>query len=309
MIRFPNRLFFTCATVLVCALGSCTKPGTGQKKRPSLKKLVGRKYVEYRREFDNGKSFNYFGFQLEPEWVMHFLSEDSVEIYSPSRRKYLHYKIYFDHDSVFNMAREWLRIKTISEDSLAFQLLQVQDRAISRERSNVYMRFYSESYIRTRLKVDPELLKRPSKADTGYIRGLAAKANRNPGNIDSSFAARQPVEFVSRTSAINVSRTSGTGDYIKRSRADVYLYPEYYISIRGAYKDFDYSFSVLVDDKGEIRLGNFLTSEEFRASRRKVLEGIIKVYLQRYLIVKPGTTLGIPHTSELTIHLKGRQKD
>jgi hypothetical protein len=44
---------------------------------------------------------------------------------------------------------------------------------------------------------------------------------------------------------------------------------------------------------------------EYYEVRKKVLEGIIEVYLQNLLVVKPGTTLGIPHASLITVSVKG----
>jgi hypothetical protein len=48
-----------------------------------------------------------------------------------------------------------------------------------------------------------------------------------------------------------------------------------------------------------------VTSDEFVESRKKVLEGIINVYLKNLLTIKPGTTLGIPHTSLIMLRVRG----
>lgn len=292
---------------VMLALASCKSKGAQEAiLRPSFKAAIGTQYTEVRREFDNGISFSEYGFQQEPEWILQFLSEDSVKIYSPFEKKFLHYPVYFDHDSVFNMAREWVRLKHVDKDSLVFQLLQVEDKAVLKERSNVYMRFYSQPYLKT-INADPKILQKPSKKDTLYIKALIAKANRNSDNTDSAFAARIPAEFKSTTPAITLKKSHGAADPLNPSPADAYLNPEYSISIEGAYKDFNHSFTVLVDQNGKIHLGSFNIDEEFRESRTRVLKGIIDVYLQKYLKVTPGSTLGMPHTSEIMIYLKGRK--
>ncbi|WP_207426324.1 hypothetical protein [Pedobacter sp. SYSU D00535] len=289
-------------SILFYACGS--KKGSGNE-RPSLKEVVGIKYIEVRREFDTGFSFNEFGFQQVPEWTMKFFSEDSVMIYSPKRKRYLHYLVHFDHDSVYNIAREWVRMKTISKDSLVFQLLEVEGKEISRDRSNVLMKFYSEEYLASR-GLDTAILRRPNKKDSAFVRSRALRASRNPGNLDSAFAARSPVHLESLSPDISVQKSHGEGDELNPSAADEYLYPEYRIEINGAWKNFDYKFTVLVDQNGKLHLGNFLVSDEFRASRKRVLEGIIKLYLEKYLRITPGNTLGVPHTSEVLFYVKGR---
>lgn len=284
---------------------ACSRKGNSVKK-PSLIIAPGIEYSEVRREFDNGLSFNSYGFQQEPAWIMQFLSEDSVKIYSPFEKKFLHYPIYFDHDSVFNIAREWLRLKHISKDSMIFQLLQVENKVVSKDRSNVLMKFYSDAYLK-KMKFDLAALQRPSSKDTLYIQTLIAKTNRNPDNSDSSFAARNPVKLISKTPAITIKQSSGTVNPLDPSTADIYLNPEYSITINGAYKDFTHNFTVLVDEKGKMHLGKFNIDEEFRESRTKVLKGIIDVYLHRYLQIIPGSTLGMPHTSEIMLYLKGKK--
>ena len=54
-------------------------------------------------------------------------------------------------------------------------------------------------------------------------------------------------------------------------------------------------------------VGKFITSPEFEESRKKVLQGIIDVYLQNWMEIKPGTTLGMPHSTLIMLHVKGVQ--
>jgi hypothetical protein len=46
---------------------------------------------------------------------------------------------------------------------------------------------------------------------------------------------------------------------------------------------------------------------EFLESKTKVAKGIIDVYLRNTLSIKPGSTLGFPHTSLINLHIIGRK--
>lgn len=294
---------------LLLILFSCTfilcKPTPRESTKTSLQEIVGITFIETRREFDTGYSFSGSGFQQVPEWVLYFLPGDSVKIYSPFEKKYIFYPIYFDHKNVVNFAREWLRIKYAGKDSLVLQLLNVQAKKINRERSNVYMKFYSENYIKNVLHADPDSLKRPTRKDTLFIQAKVQKANRYPYVSDSVFSARNPVQFVSRSIDVKVEKVKAS-DNINSSKADDYLYPEYYITINNAHKDFSESYTAFVNQAGQVFVSEFaVLDEEFRESRRRVLQGISDVYLERFLTIIPGNTLGIPHTSEILLHIKG----
>lgn len=296
---------FICLLHLV----SCKNRASKDNEKPSFRDVLGMQYTETHRYFNSGLSFNEQGYQLEPSWKMYLLSDDSLMIFHPQEKVYFHYPIYHDHDSVFNIARHWMRVKTVSKDSLIFQILSVEERKVSKDFSNAYMKFYSYDYLK-RIHADYEQLRRPSKKDTLFILRKAKSANRNPGIRDSAFAARVPVILKSKEPEISVNKVKAEfdpHDLLHTSPSDEYLYPEYTIIINKAYKDFYYTFSVLVDDKGNMKLGKFVTSPEFEASRRRVLEGIIEVYLKRFLDIKPGTTLGTAHTSEITLNVSGKK--
>lgn len=294
-------LFFT----VITAFMSCNPSGSKNEK-PSFKSVEGIKFIEIRREFDTGFSFSKQGFQQVPEWTLYFLPGDSVKIYSPFEKRYIFYPIYYDHGKVLNFAREWLRLIHVNKDSLVLQLLQVQSKEVKKDLSNVYMRFYSENYINNVLHANPDSLRKPTKADTFYIKRLIERANAHPAVSDSLFSARNPVKFESRIKEIAVSKIETPKDDLNYSASDEYLNPEYTISIHKAYKDFAYSFLAFVDDKGKITVGKFAVLEkEFEEPRRKVLQGIIDVYLQRFLTVTPGKTLGIPHATEVMINVTG----
>lgn len=302
LLLFLSANFFSCQQ---------SKP-VYSRPAPSFEKVTGIKFTEVRRAFDTGLAFNEHGFQQEPEWILYFMSKDSVKIYSPFKHRYIHYKVYYDHDSVLNMAREWFRVKKVSADSLVLQLLRVEDKAISKEMSNVFMTFYSDNYLKNVLHANADSLKKPNRKDSLFIRSKAVRANRNPGNIDSAFAARQPVVLASASKILTVKKVNDLDDPVQRLEGNPsysYLYPEYNITINPAYKDFDYSFSVLVDDKGVMRFGmaNMAMMPEFAETKIKVMKGIMSVYLQNLLKITPGKTLGIPHTSLIKLNVVGRK--
>ncbi|WP_069659495.1 hypothetical protein [Arcticibacter eurypsychrophilus] len=302
---FPFLLFIT----LLTALFSCSQQSdSGKKQRPSFKNILGIQFIEVRREFNTGLSFNDQGFQQEPDWKLYFLSEDSVMIYNPVKKVYFHYPVYHDHDSVFNIAREWLRLKEINKDSITFQLLSVDEKKVSQERSNVTMKFYSYTYLKEHLRQDPEKLKHPNRKDSLFIRSKIRRALRNSFNPDSCFAARNPVQFTSTNKNIQVNKVPVEMDkdnLVSSSPSDAYLFPEYSITIHKAYKKFFYTFSVLVDQNGKMRVNKYITSPEFEESRKKVLQGIVDVYLSHYLTLIPGSTLNMFHPSEITLHVRG----
>ena len=86
------------------------------------------------------------------------------------------------------------------------------------------------------------------------------------------------------------------------------MYPEYRVEINKSYRDFRYRFSVIVDVKGNLYVNRIQgVLKEDMPYRKKLLQGIADVYLKNLLYVKPGTTLGIPHSSEITISLAGNK--
>jgi len=274
--------------------------------RPSFTPIVGTDFFEVRRSFDNGLAFDTLGFEQEPIWHLNFISNDSVKIFSPDSNAMLHYSIYYDQDSIFHFGREWFRVRSLAKDSMLLQRLTVVSKHVKEARSNVYMKLYSERFIRDSLKTTIEELREPRPNDTAFIKWRAAIANAHPTVIDSAFAARNPVQLIPRNPNITVKRrVFSESERLNQSAAYAYLYPEYDIVIRKAYKDFYYPFSVLVDGSGHVHLGKFVTSEEFVASRKRVLNGIIDVYLKNLLTIKPGTTLDIPHTSLIMLRVRG----
>ena len=280
---------------------------TAPKTRLSFESIKGIKYEEVKRRFSNGLSFDTLGFQQEPSWIIQFMANDSVMAYSPQKKAMQGFHLHYDHGDVYNFAKEWFRIKSISKDSIVMQRLYVSNKEIAKDiRSDVNLTFYAQDYIKNTLKTTPSVLQRPTARDTAFIRELAGRANRNPAHRDSVFAGRQPVELIPKSKLISVKKISSVDELNGKTPAYDYLYPRYRIVIEKAYKDFGYTFTVLVDENGKMHLGTFSGHiPEYHDVRKKVLEGIISVYLQNLLIIKPGTTLGIPHGSEIALSVKG----
>lgn len=299
---------------LCLALSAChtdtsrhTQQKTSPKTRLSFLPFKGIRYHEVKRRFSNGLSFDSLGFQQEPSWIIQFESNDSILAYSPEKKRMLGFHLLYDHGDVYNFAKEWFRIKSISKDSVLMQRLQVNKREIANDiRSDVNLTFYAENYIRNVLKTSAEVLQRPTSRDSAFIQKRSQTANAHPNNRDSVFAARQPVQLIPKSKLVSVERLSSVDVLNGKTEAYDYLYPSYRVVMHKAYKDFGYTFTVLVDDKGKMSLGTFSGEiPEYHEVRKKVLEGIISVYLQNLFTVKPGTTLGIAHASEITVTIKG----
>lgn len=292
--------------IVLCFSVSCQSAKKG-KDKPSFQSVLGMQYIEVDRFFTNGLSFSPDGYELEPSWKMYLLSDDSIKVFHPQHDTYYNYPIYHDHDSVFNVARHWMRLKTLTKDSIIFQLLSVEDRTISKEFSNAYMRFYSYEYIHAH-HLDVDRMRKPSALDTAFIRAKSLVANRNPDKKDSVFAGRIPVSMTSRVKEITVIKEKGEldpDDLLHKSPSDEYLYPEFTITISKVSKPFNYTFKAYVDEKGKVYLGEFVVSPEFEESRKKILNSIIHGMLEKYLFITPGSTLGIPHSSRISLNVKG----
>lgn len=270
----------------------------------------GTHFTEVRRIFDNGLKFDKRGYQLEPSWDLYFIADDSVLVLSPKTKKYYGFHVYFDHDSIFNMVGVWFKVKNITADSLIFQALKVENKVIldNDEGSKVYLTFYSDPY---RKKHDAGSIKKlglPGTRDTAFIRSRIKRSNTN---MDSSFAAREPVILNSKTLAITVEKVKNESTAIEEiDPSDDYLAPEYNITIHKAYESFDYSFYVFVDDAGKMYYRKSVVPymPEFRATYERIMKAIINGYLKRYLDVTPGKTLGMPHTTSILLNVTGEAK-
>ena len=315
MLNFKTLIYFLAVGLVISACNSTPEKNAKKekKKKEDIKRLdftpiVGIKYHEVTRRFSNGLSFSDIGFQQEPSWIIQFASNDTVKAWSPQKQIMQSFYFMYDHGDVYNFAGEWFRIKGFSKDSIRMQRLQLTNRVIEKDiRSDVFMTYYSEDYLK-KINKTPEELRKPTAADTAFIRKLVARADRNPANADSAFAGRIPVQFIPKSKIISVKKLSTVDRLVGRTESYDYLFPEYRIKIEKAYQDFGYSFTAVVDKHGKIYLNSFRDDmPEYHEQRKKVLEGIIDVYLQNLLIVKPGSTLGIPHSSEITLNVIGKK--
>jgi len=272
--------------------------------------MKGIHYTEVRRIFNTGLVFDKQGYQLAPVWKFHFISDDSVQVFSPRMQKDYGFHIYYDHDLIFNMVDSWLQMLKLTPDSIVFRTLRVNEKReilLNDEGSNVYMTFYSDAYLK---KKNAETVKRmgmPSIKDTTFIRMRSSLANRVP---DSAFSAREPVVMKSTSPYVTAERVIKKEDPLSdMDPAEDYLYPEYNITIHHAYEDFAYSISAYVDGKGGVRFrkSQIPYSHEFEATYDKIIKSIIDGYVARYVNVIPGTTLGIPHTSIIVLNLTGKK--
>lgn len=276
--------------------------------KPSFMPVKGIRYTEVRRAFKNGLSFNNDGYQLEPEWHLSFLSDDSVNIYNPKRKMFVNAPLLFDHDSLFNVAWSWMRLRKLTRDSIIFQVMTVKGRKLLRDSSVVYMTLYADDYIKNKLHTDAATLMRPRRADTLFIQKKAALANKD---TSKAFSAREQAVLTSKTPLLTIKQIDAIAEDDKREgMIQGYMLPEYSITIKKAYDDFKYSFSVRIDADGSL---HFLRSvifvyEEFVASYNRAMRGITDGYLKAYLNVKPGSTLGIPHSSFIIVNVVGTKK-
>lgn len=275
--------------------------------RLDFNSISGITFYEGKRRFSSGLSFNEMGFQQEPSWQIKFKSNDTIEVYSPEEKKMFPFFITYDHGDVYNFAKNYFRIKKISKDSIQFQRLHVSKKEIANDMmSDVHMTLYTKEVIEKKLKTSLEVLQRPTAKDTAYVKELTARANRNPANADSAFAARSPVRFAPLSAMISVEKKDDS-DPVNGITMYNYMFPRYKIVISKAYKDFGFEFSAVVDAKGKIHLGDFgNVIPEHKAARKKTLEAIISVYLQNLLRISPGTTLDIPHPSEIKLVVVGK---
>lgn len=297
--------------LLISSCTSSSKESPKFRGRISFDSIMGIKYYEVKRRFTTGLSFNELGFQQEPTWIIQFKDPDTIQAYSPQKKRMQSFYLHYDHGDVYNFAKEWFRIKKITKDSLVFQRLHLTGREISKDiRSDVNMTWYSEDYIKNTLKTTATELQIPTRADTLYIKQLSEKSNRNPGKLDSAFAGRQPVQFTPLSDMISVQKLSTVDKLSGRTESYDYLFPKYRIDIKRAYDDFGYEFSAVVDEKGRIYLGEFNVSDpQNYEPRKKTLEAIINVYLQNLLKTTPGETLGIQHSSEIKLIVVGKKNN
>lgn len=306
-MRFNKNLQRYTLYILLIAISavynSCkTKPDNNYRNKVTFKPVWGVKYTEVKQRLTNGRSFSKYGYQLEPLWQLTFLSDDTARLYATNTKSFANFRITNDHDSIFHIARSWFRAIKLTRDSLVFQVMKVESKVIYRSESIVYSTLYADDYIKNVLKTTPEKLRLPDRGDSLYVRYMISHPRKNP---DSLFAARNPVVFKSKNPNIKVTKTEVIADVSNNYKTtDAYIRPEYNIVINNAYKDFNYSFTAVVNEKGDIRFGKLLVAN---LNNTDMIQTLIDGYLKPYLDVTPGNTLGIPQSSKVYINLKGRK--
>ena len=273
-----------------------------------FKLIKGIPFTEVKRTFDNGLSFSNVGYQLIPEWRISFPSIDSVNIFSPKKGRFLNAPVVFDHDSIFNVAWAWLKVKYVKKDSIQFMVLHVDGNVIKDEKEHVFMTFYANDYIKNVLHSDTNKLWRPSRKDTAYIK---AKVLQTQNVLDSAFAGTTPAVLKTKSPLLSIKKEVTPPDDVNGGKSyDDYLSPTYDIVIHHAYEDFYYSYTAYVDEKGKITFRKSLTllTREFADSWITAMKGITDGYLKLYLDVKPAKTLGMPHASIVFLNVRGIKK-
>lgn len=295
-----NTLF---ALVFLTEIASCKYKDPSAAKRISFKKVAGVNYIEVKRRFADGLSFNKYGYELTPSWKMSFYSDDSAKVFNPDSGRFLDFHVTLDHDSLFNVAHAWFRAKKITKDSLVCQVMKVQTNVIYLDKSSVYITFYSDKYIRDVLHTVPEALMGKSKRDTAFILKRSAEVNTNP---DSAFAAREPILVKTKSPLAKVEKVSVEANLMNNyDNSDEYMFPEFNINIDKTYQNFFYTFLITIDYKGEMHFQNSLMKSVDENMERK-MKGVLDGYVKTYVSVKPGSTFGIPHNSYAILNVIGK---
>ncbi|MDN5289483.1 MAG: hypothetical protein JWR38_5757 [Mucilaginibacter sp.] len=310
MKRKPANLGLICLLIFALIYTGC-KPAPvikhgGEKDLISFKSVEGISYSEISRRQKNGLSFNEYGFQLEPQWKLEFVSDDSVSIYSYDRKAFFNFPLTRGYDSVFNTIGTWLKLRKMSKDSLVLETLRSEADSVDITGAGVYMTFYANNYIQNVLHTDIATLRQSSRKDSLFIKSLVNQANFD---YEKAFAARQPVVLVSKSPAVKVNKWKAEGDILNNfDTSDDYFNPTYSITINKAYENFYYSFSMYVDDKGEMHYGKplipFMDGSE--KSYIRLSKAIMDSYFKHYLQITPGKTLNMAHASLIKIHVEGK---
>lgn len=319
IMNYKSLLFLLAISFIFSCGDGAKKQAVGAQKAEepandlTFSDVKGIRFYEVKRRFKNGLSFNKDGFQQEPSWIIEVKKRDSIMVYSPTKQGMETVYLQFDHEKVYNFMREFFRVKLITKDSLVLQRLHVEGKIISGDddyRSEVYCTYYSKRYIEGVLKTTAAELQKPSRADSLFISALAKKTFKDPANPTTAFSARQPAVFLPNSKNVSAEKISTIDKLNKRNTTVDYLYPLYRLNINKSYKTFNFSFSVIVDPWGKLYVNRVDgVMKEDLPFRKKLLDGITSVYLQNLFIIKPGTTLGIKHSSEVNLQVLGKKSD
>jgi len=304
MIKNTIKIFFLALMISACS--SKNKKNDATLRDFQFSPVKGIRFEEVKRRFSNGLSFNDQGFMQKPSWIIEVVSEDTMSAWSPQKQRMQNLYLQYDHGNVYNFAEEYFKVKHISKDSLVFQRIQVDGKVIADDiRSDVNMTFYAQAYIKNKLKTTAEVLQRPTKLDTLFIQRRSAEVNRND---TTAFAATEPVRFIPKSKIVKVEKFSSADKLQKRTSAYDYIFPRYRIEIERAYKDFAYECLAVVDYTGNMRILSVNgVLPESAEGKKKMMQGVADVYIRNLFEVKPGTTLGIPHNTQITVFIAGEK--
>jgi len=304
MIKNTIKIFFLALMISACS--SKNKKNDATLRDFQFSPVKGIRFEEVKRRFSNGLSFNDQGFMQKPSWIIEVVSEDTMSAWSPQKQRMQNFYLQYDHGNVYNFAEEYFKVKHISKDSLVFQRIQVDGKVIADDiRSDVNMTFYAQAYIKNKLKTTAEVLQRPTKLDTLFIQRRSAEVNRND---TTAFAATEPVRFIPKSKIVKVEKFSSADKLQKRTSAYDYIFPRYRIEIERAYKDFAYECLAVVDYTGNMRILSVNgVLPESAEGKKKMMQGVADVYIRNLFEVKPGTTLGIPHNTQITVFIAGKK--
>jgi len=279
----------------------------GEKDLISFKPVWGVAYSEISRRTADGLSFTEYGYQMEPQWRINFVSNDSASIYSPTKGRFINFPLTRGYDSIFNTARTWLKVKVMDRDSLKLEMIDSYGDTVDTRGTKMYMTFYADEYIKNTLHTDTAILRRASRKDSLFIRALSDAANKD---YTKAFAARQPAFLTSTSPLVKVKKWVAEGDLLNHfDTSGDYMNPTFDVGISKAHSDFYYSFSVYIDADGQMHYNKPLVpfvGESLRDDYIRLSTAVMNSYFKHYLKVTPGKTLNMPHTSQISIHVQGK---
>jgi hypothetical protein len=197
----------------------------------------------------------------------------------------------------------------MSKDSLIFELIQAKNDSLEIKGTKIYMLFYADNYIKNVLHTNAATLQRSNRKDSLFVKELIKKAD---SSLTNAFAALRPVQLTSTKPSITVKKKKTVADFLfnNYNTSDDYMNPTYHITINKAYSDFDYSFSVYVDKEGKLFYNTPLISFSeggYKQQYVRLSKAIMNTYLKLYVKVRPGQTLGMPHTSVINLYVHGKK--
>jgi hypothetical protein len=279
----------------------------GEKDLISFKPVWGIVYSEISRRTADGLSFTEYGYQMEPQWRINFVSNDSASIYSPTKGKFINFPLTRGYDSIFNTARTWLKVKVMDRDSLKLEMIDSYGDTVDTRGTKMYMTFYADEYIKNTLHTDTAILRRANRKDSLFIRALSDAANND---YTKAFAGRQPAVLTSTNPLVKVKKWVAEGDLFNHfDTSGDYMNPTFDIAINKAYANFYYSFSVYIDADGQMHYNKPLVpfvGESLRDDYIRLSTAVMNNYFKHYLKVTPGKTLNMPHASQISIHVQGK---